>query len=359
MFPLPQFRCASVRGTSPDNGGETIEGDTASIIIAIKALTKKFGDLIALEEIDLEVEQGELLGLLGPNGAGKTTLISILSTLLPVTSGDAYVCGHDVSREEDAVRRCIGIVFQDPSLDDELTGAENLDFHGRLYGMDSATRRARTDEVLRLVDMEERRDDLVKTYSGGMRRRLELARGLMHKPRVLFLDEPTLGLDPQTRRKIWDYIRNMKESEGMTVILTTHYMDEADQLCSRIAIIDRGKIVAFGSPDGLKEALGGDLLELETPDPDPAFLESLRGLQEVRRLSVQDGKICLTVTHGESFIPRVIHTAESCGVKISSVSMRKPNLEDVFIRLTGREIRDEAVTEARDRIRIYMTRRRR
>jgi len=257
------------------------------------------------------------------------------------------------------VRKCIGIVFQDPSLDDELTGAENLDFHGRLYGMGSDARRSRTEDVLRLVDMEERRDDLVKTYSGGMRRRLELARGLMHKPRVLFLDEPTLGLDPQTRRKIWDYIRDMKESEGMTVILTTHYMDEADQLCSRIAIIDRGKIVALGTPDGLKEALGGDLLELETPDPDPAFLESLRGFQEVKRLSAQDGRIFLTVIHGESFIPRAIHAAQGHGVEISSVSMRKPNLEDVFIQLTGREIRDEAVSEAKDRIRIYMTRRRR
>lgn len=312
-----------------------------------------------MEDIDLEVEQGELLGLLGPNGAGKTTLISILSTLLPLTSGDAHVCGHDVRREEDAVRKCIGIVFQDPSLDDELTGAENLDFHGRLYGMGSDARRSRTEDVLRLVDMEERRDDLVKTYSGGMRRRLELARGLMHKPRVLFLDEPTLGLDPQTRRRIWEYIRDLKESAGMTVILTTHYMDEADQLCSRIAIIDRGKIVALGTPDGLKEALGGDLLELETPDPDPAFLESLRGFQEVKRVSAQDGRIFLTVIQGESFIPRAIQEAQSRGVEISSVSMRKPNLEDVFIQLTGREIRDEAVTEARDRIRIYMTRRRR
>ena len=328
-------------------------------IIRIEGLAKTFGSLTALHGIDLQIRENELLGLLGPNVAGKTTLISILSTLLPPSSGGARVCGFDIRTEQDEVRKCIGIVFQDPSLDDELTGAENLDFHGRLYGMDSSMRRARMNEVLNLVDLSDRQDDLVKTYSGGMRRRLEIARGLMHSPRVLFLDEPTLGLDPQTRRRIWDYIRNLNALQGTTIILTTHYMDEADQLCSRIAIIDRGRIVALDSPESLKQGLGGDMLELEVNGSRSQFLESLQALEEVGHVSVHEDRVVLTVKHGEEFIPRVIELAQSRGVAVSSVSMSKPNLEDVFIKLTGREIREEIVTEAKDRIRIYQTSRRR
>ncbi len=335
------------------------QGGSASAIITLKELTKKFGEFTALDNLSLEIEKGELFGLLGPNGAGKTTLISILSTILAPSTGAASVCGHDVRQEEDAVRRCIGIVFQDPSLDDELTGEENLDFHGRLYGLDSKTRLSRINEVLGLVDLDDRRKDLIRNYSGGMRRRLEIARGLMHRPNVLFLDEPTLGLDPQTRRRIWHYITNLKNSFGMTIILTTHYMDEADQLCSRIAIIDRGQIVAMDSPEGLKESLGGDLLELATSDPKPEFLQSVREHEDVKRISTQDGKIKLTVRNGESLIPRILQTAQSFAVEISSVSLRKPNLEDVFIKLTGREIRDEVVTEPKERIRIFMRTRRR
>ncbi len=315
--------------------------------------------MTALDNINLEIGTGELFGLLGPNGAGKTTLISILSTILAPTSGSASVCGHDLRLEEGAVRQCIGIVFQDPSLDDELTGEENLDFHGRLYGLDAKTRNSRIEDVLGLVDLKDRRHDLIKSYSGGMRRRLEIARGLMHMPRILFLDEPTLGLDPQTRRKIWTYIRDLKESFGVAIILTTHYMDEADQLCSRIAIIDRGKIVAMDTPERLKESLGGDLLELSTPEPTSEFLERLRTLEDLKNISVQDGKVILTVKNGESVIPKVFESAQSLSVGISSVSLRKPNLEDVFIKLTGREIRDEPVTEPKERIRIFMRTRKR
>jgi ABC-2 type transport system ATP-binding protein len=332
--------------------------DTAAII-TIKELSKKFNGLTALGNLNLEIEKGELFGLLGPNGAGKTTLISILATILPATSGTATVCGHDVRSEEDAVRRSIGIVFQDPSLDDELTGEENLDFHGRLYGMNASTRMARIDEVLTLVDLLDRRHDIVKTYSGGMRRRLEIARGLMHRPEVLFLDEPTLGLDPQTRRRIWNYIRSLKESFGMTIILTTHYMDEADQLCSRIAIIDRGGIVALDSPDGLKAQLGGEVLELESSDMREDFLVALEQSDDVGDISVEEGKLSLTVKNGESFVPKVFEMAQNLGIGISSVSMRKPNLEDVFIKLTGREIRDDTVREPKERIRIFMRRTRR
>jgi ABC-2 type transport system ATP-binding protein len=335
------------------------EGCASDCIIDIKGLSRKFGEFTALDSLNLEIERGELFGLLGPNGAGKTTLISILATILAPTSGRATVCGHEVRGEEDAVRECIGIVFQDPSLDDELTGEENLDFHGRLYGLDRVARRVRGDEVLRLVNLEDRRHDLVKNYSGGMRRRLELARGLMHQPRVLFLDEPTLGLDPQTRRRIWSYIRSLKDSYGMTIILTTHYMEEADQLCSRIAIIDRGRIVALDTPDGLKASLGGDLLELDVASPGSVFVQGLNGLEDVRNVVASNGKVVLTVSNGESMIPKVFEIAQELGAEIASVSLRKPNLEDVFIKLTGREIREEPAPEPKERIRLFMLRRRR
>ncbi|MEW6533620.1 MAG: ATP-binding cassette domain-containing protein [Thermodesulfobacteriota bacterium] len=330
---------------------------SAHTIITVAGLTKRFGHTTALDNIDLGIEQGELFGLLGPNGAGKTTLISILSTIVRPTEGHAMVCGHDVGRDQDAVRKCIGVVFQDPSLDDELTGEENLDFHGRLYGIDAKTRARRIDEVLDLVELSDRRHDLVKTYSGGMRRRLEIARGLLHRPEVLFLDEPTLGLDPQTRRRIWNHILDLKESYGTTIILTTHYMDEADQLCSRIAIIDHGRIIALDTPEAMKADLGGDLLELGIANPDPQFLETIRKIPEVAQVSVQEDKLMVAVENGESFIPRVLSYAHEVGVPIGWVSMRKPNLEDVFINLTGREIRDEAITEPGDRIRIFLRRR--
>ncbi|MDQ7784623.1 MAG: ATP-binding cassette domain-containing protein [Desulfomonilaceae bacterium] len=321
--------------------------------ISITGLGKNFGNLTALKDIHLEIGKGELFGLLGPNGAGKTTLISILSTILSPSAGTASVGGHDVQREANAVRRAIGIVFQDPSLDVELTGQENLDFHGRLYGMRGSLRKSRIDEVLSLVDLSIRRNDPVKTYSGGMRRRLEIARGLMHRPEVLFLDEPTLGLDPQTRRKIWHYIRSLEESFGMTIILTTHYMDEADRLCSRVAIIDRGEIVALDSPQNLKTRLGGDVLDVDIAEASPEFIEKLKIIGDLRSVKVQDGRLMITVERGESFVPRLFETAQTMGVAISAVSMRKPNLEDVFIQLTGREIREEAPVEPKDRIGIY------
>ncbi|MCX5861060.1 MAG: ATP-binding cassette domain-containing protein [Desulfomonile sp.] len=325
----------------------------ASEIIVVKGLGKNFGSLTALHDLDLAIKEGELFGLLGPNGAGKTTLISILATILPPTRGSATICGHDIRHNQHEVRRSIGIVFQDPSLDDELTGAENLDFHARLYGLDTRARLSRMEEVLALVDLEDRRNDLVKTYSGGMRRRLEMARGLMHHPHVLFLDEPTLGLDPQTRRKIWNHILTLKDTFGMTVILTTHYMDEADHLCSAIAIMDHGQIVALDTPDALKSQLGGDVVYLETSPLDKEFVKDLRDAQEVTNVSIHDNILALTVAKGESFIPIAFDAAARFGVTISGVSMRKPNLEDVFIKITGREIRDEAVSTPKERIRVY------
>jgi ABC-2 type transport system ATP-binding protein len=230
--------------------------------IRTHALVKRYGDFAAVDGIDLRIAEGELFGLLGPNGAGKTTTISMLSTMLRPTSGQALLFDMDVTKRPADVRRQIGVVFQEPSLDEELTGLENLEFHARLYKVPKATRTPRIAELLDLVELTERKDDLVKTYSGGMRRRLELARGLIHKPRVLFLDEPTLGLDPQTRAHLWEYIQRLNREEKVTMVLTTHYMEEADMLCDRLAIIDKGKIVVEGSPAELKAQLGGDVVYL-------------------------------------------------------------------------------------------------
>ncbi len=228
--------------------------------IITKNLTKRFNSLKAVDSVSLEIEEGELFGLLGPNGAGKTTFISMLATMRRPSSGSAQLCGYDVVKSQDDVRKCIGIVFQDPSLDDELYGTENLDMHARLYHMKSGERKKRTKEVLRLMGLTSKARMQVKTYSGGMKRRLEIARGLMHKPRVLFLDEPTLGLDPQTRRNIWNFIKKLKK-EGVTIILTTHYMEEADYLCDRVAIIDHGKIIALDTPKRLKKKKRARTLE--------------------------------------------------------------------------------------------------
>ena len=234
--------------------------------VTVVDLTKKFGDFTAVDSVSFDIEQGEIFGLLGPNGAGKTTTISMLATILSPDSGKALVAGHDIQKDQPGVRKSIGIVFQDPSLDEELTGWENMDFHGRLYRIPKKIRLERMEELLDLVGLTERKDDFVKTYSGGMRRRLEIARGLLHRPKVLFLDEPTLGLDPQTRNYLWDYIEKLSNEMNISVILTTHYMDEADRLCNRIGIIDRGKIIAMDTPENLKETMGGDVITVRSPD---------------------------------------------------------------------------------------------
>lgn len=320
--------------------------------ISTEGLTKEFNGLVAVDNISLEIEEGELFGLLGPNGAGKTTLISMLYTMQRPTTGKASVCGHDVVANAGEVRKCIGVVFQDPSLDQYLTGWENLDFHGRLYGMEAGERRKRTRAVLELVELEERADQLVKTYSGGMKRRLELARGLMHSPEVLFLDEPTLGLDPQTRRHIWDYVERLNREEGITIILTTHYMDEADLLCKRIAIIDKGRIIVSGTPRELKGILEGDIVYVVSSDQD-LLLRELEGLDWVTDAKLVDGLINLNVKEGETAIPRVIEMARAKGIQVTSVSLHKPTLDDVFISYTGRTIREEEGS-AKERMRELM-----
>ena len=304
-------------------------------IIQIEHLTKRFGNLTAVDDVSFEVAQGEVFGFLGPNGAGKSTTINILCTLTRPTSGRAVVCGLDVSRSQNQIRHCIGLVFQDPSLDDRMSAWENLEFHAMVYGVPRRERRQRMEEVLHMVELWERRRGLVKYFSGGMRRRLEIARGLLHRPRILFLDEPTLGLDPQTRARIWEHLHWMRREHGVTLFFTTHYMDEAEH-ADRIGVIDRGRLVALDSPDSMKQALGGDIIILRTADNAAAARE----IDQHFHLPVtQDGEsLSLEVANGSEFIPVLSRSLETL---IHSITLRRPTLDDVFLRLTGRELRDE------------------
>jgi ABC-2 type transport system ATP-binding protein len=310
------------------------EGSDGAVVHA-KGLVKRYGQIEAVRGIDLEVQRGEIFGFLGPNGAGKSTTISILCTLVRPTSGRALVAGIDVTSRPGDVRSRIGIVFQDPSLDDQLTGRENLDFHGFLYGLTRSQRRQRIDEALAMVELTDRAASPVRTYSGGMKRRLEIARGMLHYPELLFLDEPTLGLDPQTRNRIWEYLHALRQREGITIFMTTHYMDEAE-FCDRIAIIDRGSIIALGTPDELKSMVGGDVITLTTPDSEGATREvkELFGLEPIR----EDGSLRLETSDGAAFVPRLVRELT---VPVSAVTLRRPSLDDVFLKLTGRAIRDE------------------
>src|SRR4030042_1602973 len=274
-------------------------------VIETNQLTKSFNSLTAVDKLDITVESGEIFGLLGPNGAGKTTTISMLCTILKPTSGTAKVNGFDIVREATQVCKSIGIVFQDPSVDDRLTGRENLYMHANLYGVPAGEQRNRIEHVLKLVELQDRANDLLRTYSGGMRRRLELARGLIHYPKVLFLDEPTLGLDQQTRDHVWRYIRELKETNDITVVLTTHYMDEAARLCDRIAIMDYGKIIALDTPTKLKETLEGDVIIVSADNLDALFslVTEKMGLQKAR---VVNGTIEITVRSGKGMLPRFV-----------------------------------------------------
>jgi len=302
--------------------------------IILRNLTRTFGDLVAVDSLSLEIGEGEIFGLLGPNGAGKTTTILMLTTLLEPTSGSATVNGFDIVKEPDRVRSSIGIVFQDPSSDETLTGYENLELHGLLYDMPEDVRKKRIADVLALVELSGRKDDIVKRYSGGMRRRLELARGLMHHPKILFLDEPTLGLDPQTREHIWEYITKLATEKNITIILTTHYMDEADKLCDRLAIVDHGRIAALGPPAELRRQLGGDIIRLKGAACDPAAIRALPFVREVRR---EDGKgLSITVQDAGSNLQGLLAAAGP----VVSVEVRPVTLEDVFLHYTGRGIRE-------------------
>ncbi len=310
------------------------------ITISVESLTKNFNGLKAVDDVSFNVKKGEVFGLLGPNGAGKTTIIKILATLSKPTSGTASICGFNVLEQKNEVRNSIGVVFQEPALDGLLTGRENLDFHARLYGLEKKKREKRIKKVLNLVGLTSRAETLVKTYSGGMQRRLEIARGFIHYPKVLFLDEPTLGLDAQSRRHIWNYIQKLNKEEGITVILTTHYMEEADSLCNRVAIMDFGKIVTVNTPAKLKNILGGDILLIEAFPQEKAFA-AFRELSWVKQIKKYNGSISLTVDSGEKKIPLLMKIdREERKFKIKSISLRKPTLEDVYLHFTGKSIRE-------------------
>ncbi|MEI6296522.1 MAG: ATP-binding cassette domain-containing protein [bacterium] len=312
--------------------------------IEIINLTKKFDDLVAVDGINLTINKGEIFGLLGPNGAGKTTTLMILSTLLKPTSGDATVNNFSVLGDSSKVRSSIGIVFQDPSSDDTLTGYENLKLHALLYDLPMKAIDEKIDAVLDLVDMKDRKNDVVKNYSGGMRRRMEIARGLLHEPEILFLDEPTLGLDPQTRAKIWQYIEALAKKKKMTIILTTHYMEEADKLCNRIAIIDHGKIVALDTPANLKQKIGGDVVTLSGKNLN---IDELSKLLFVKHIEKIDGHYRFSIENYRKNLQKLLLVAG----EIDSVEARSPDLNDVFLHYTGKEIR-ESSTSPVERLRI-------
>ncbi len=307
--------------------------------IHVDHLTRKFNDLVAVDDISFDIDQGEIFGLLGPNGAGKTTTLAMLATMMKPTSGSATVNGKDISADDDGVRKSIGIVFQDQSLDEELTAWENMDFHGRLYRIPGQLRRERILELLKLVELEDRKNDFVKTYSGGMRRRLEIARGLLHHPVILFLDEPTLGLDPQTRNHLWEYISSLAKEKGITIILTTHYMEEADRLCNRIAIIDHGKIIALDTPSALKDGLGGDVITIRSPNP--AAIVTALNEPWISRVEQHGEQVLITLKNAEQHVCGIVATLIGKGITIESFAIRKPTLEDVFLSFTGKTIREE------------------
>jgi ABC-2 type transport system ATP-binding protein len=322
-------------------------------IIHVEHLVKKFGSLTAVNDISFSVDEGTIFGFLGPNGAGKTTTISILCTLLSPTSGRALIAGHDCMRESSEVRKSIGIVFQDTTLDKDLTAYENLIFHAHLYNVQKDKRKERVLSALEFVGLSDRKDDLVKKFSGGMKRRLEVARGLIHRPTVLFLDEPTLGLDPQSRSNLWEFITELPGKHNVTIFMTTHYMEEAE-VCDKIGIIDNGRIIAIGSPDELKNTVGGDVVSLVTTD-------NLSAEKEIRsrfglEISRKDDELYMTCGRGDTCIPEIIR---SIGEKVLSVRVQRPTLNDVFLKLTGKTIREEETSgndSVKESIRAYRRR---
>ena len=325
---------ASTTGSEPLTAAADRADGGPRPVIEVSGLTKRYGEVEAVRGIDLTVRAGETFGFLGPNGAGKTTTIKILCTLANATSGTASVAGFDTATQRDAVRRNIGLVFQDTTLDGYLTAEQNLRFHAELYGVPKNAVLPRMRQVLDMVGLWDRKDSLVSTFSGGMQRRLEIARGLLHAPHVLFLDEPTVGLDPQTRSSIWAYINDLKRREDITIFLTTHYMDEAEH-CDRIAIIDHGQIVAIDTPEALKASIGKDRVQIQTADDQAAIaaLARIFGLDA----AVHEGAVTFSVASGEQFVPRLF---TELGIPIRSVSVSRPSLDDVFMSYTGKTIRD-------------------
>ncbi len=340
----------------PIRGANTplADGDGRAPVIAVRDLVKAYGTgkaaFRAVDGVSFTVQPGEIFGFLGPNGAGKTTTISTLCTVLRPTGGKVAIAGYDVTQHPDDVRRSIGVIFQDPTLDSQLSAQENLDFHAFAYDVPRAEARERGETLLRLLELWDRRNDQVKTFSGGMKRRLEIARGLLHRPSILFLDEPTQGLDPQTRALIWQYLLGLRQSDGITLFMTTHYMDEAEY-CDRIAIIDHGEIVALDTPNNLKAMLGGDIVSLRTSDNGLAQREIEQHFDT--RAQLAGSELRLEVDRGDEFVPVLVRTLTS---RVESISVSRPTLDDVFIKLTGHAIRDQdasSVDVLRSRARMW------
>ncbi len=307
-------------------------------IIKVENLVKRYGNLAAVDGISFEVEEGTIFGFLGPNGAGKTTTINVLCTLISATSGKAFINGYDCEKQSSEVRKSIGIVFQDTTLDKDLTAYENLVFHAYLYGVKKSEIKPRVHDALEFVQLYDRKNDLVKKFSGGMKRRLEVARGLIHHPKVLFLDEPTLGLDPQSRANLWEFIAGMPKKHNVTIFMTTHYMEEAE-VCDKIAIIDNGKIIAEGSPEELKKTVGGDVISLKTRDNNWSKGE-IKKLFDIDA-EEKNGELYLTSKKGDACIPELIR---GLGDMVLSVKLQRPTINDVFLKLTGKAIRAEEIS---------------
>lgn len=307
--------------------------------ITVEGLRYQYGKNKAVNDISFKVKKGEIFSFLGPNGAGKTTTINVLTTLLPIQKGKISISGFDLRTQPDEIRKSIGIVFQNETLDWNLTVEETLEFHGRLYAIPKKTRKDRINELIQIVKLEEKRDEFVKNLSGGMKRKLEIARGLLTRPKVLFLDEPTIGLDPNSRMRIWNYIKRVNK-EGVTIFLTTHYMDEADQLSDNICIIDRGKIIVNGFSEVLKQSLGMDIIYLKTDQDEKAF-KTIKNMREIKNIRKAPSELMISVEDGQKNMPRLIEQIRIQGIEIKSIYLKKPTLDDVFIHYTGRHFREE------------------
>lgn len=310
--------------------------------LVVKGLTKIFNKhLVAVDHIDFTIEEGEIFGFLGPNGAGKTTTINMLITILKPTEGNAVVCGFDIAKHSSEVRNCIGVVPQEYTADEDLTGLENILLCADMYGIPRGISKKRAEELLELVELTKFQDKQVQTYSGGMRRRLELACGLINRPHLFFLDEPTLGLDVQTRAATWNYIKKLKKEYGMTVFMTTHYLEEADMLCDRIAIIDHGRIVTMGTPNELKEGLGGDIMTLSIKDDKTDITPVIQKVPKVKEVKKQDGTYRIKVFDGEETAPTILDAIRSEGQSVTRLSLTKPTLDEVYLEYTGKSLREE------------------
>ena len=308
-------------------------------VVIVEGLSHHYGRLLAVDKISFSIKRGQIFSLLGPNGAGKTTTINVLITLIPIQEGKATVAGFDVAKERSEVRKSIGVVFQDQRLDRDLTAWETLDFHGRIYSISEEIRRHRIDELLELVELDDRRNELAKNLSGGMKRRLEIARGLLVRPKVLFLDEPTIGLDTQTRKRIWSYIKNVNRKEGVTVLLTTHYMDEADQNSDVVCIMDKGRIMASGTPDDLKKSLHQDLVQLQTENDSKAG-KLIEEMFSVDRIKSSSNGLIVKFKDNPPLTNELIELLRKEGIQIKSITPVKPTLDDVFIHYTGRGLNE-------------------